>query len=205
MHFRSIWEHLRALLGPTWPYLEETMSQTAVNAPLPCPAYLAGCSGAGPLQGRLAAFCILPFGACHLLHMASRMRLGLFEISQVLLDLQHQLQILRKILIKAIFSISSSPNHNHGLIDGLTAPHKVSMKSCEQHYGVVDVHHITIKHSSNTEDTLCIHAPSSVVRHTQSGVSSEETWNILTCTIQLHQGCKKRVYEIVCCCKLKFV
>ena len=65
--------------------------------------------GAGALQSRLAASRILPFGACHLLHMASRMQLGLCDISQVLLDLQHQLPILRKISIKAIFSISSSP------------------------------------------------------------------------------------------------
>ena len=66
--------------------------------------------GAGALQSRLAASCISPFGACHLSHMALRMRLGLFKILQVLLDLQHQLPILKKISIEAIFSISSSPS-----------------------------------------------------------------------------------------------
>ena len=66
--------------------------------------------GAGALQGRLAASSISPFGACHLSHIASHMRLGLLRILQVLLDHQHQLEISSKILIEVFFlSISYNP------------------------------------------------------------------------------------------------
>ena len=72
---RSIWDHFRAVAGR-------------------------GRSFTGPF-GRILHIAV--WGMSPLSHMASRMLLRLLEISQVLLDLQHQHQISSKILIDAIF------------------------------------------------------------------------------------------------------
>ena len=48
--------------------------------------------------------------------------------------------------------------HHHSLIDGLTAPHKVPMKSCKQHSGDIDLHH-------STQDRVAVQSTQHVFMH----------------------------------------